>query len=35
MEISMGNAVPKQQKAKEAEEKTKQRVQKVLHFVSK
>lgn len=35
MEISMGNAVPKQQKPKEAEEKTKQRVQKVLHFVSK
>lgn len=28
MEISMGNAVPKQQKPKEAEEKTKQRVQK-------
>lgn len=35
MEISMGNAVPKQQKPKEAEEKTKQRVQKVLYFVSK
>ena len=32
MEISIGNAVPKQQKPKEAEEKTKQRVQKVNTF---
>lgn len=31
----MGNAVPKQPKPKEAEEKTKQRVQKVSHIVNK